>query len=70
MSQAAPLFSVQLTQGEIDAWRRREPLTVSQWAEQYRISSPTARKRAPGATGSRPTWWSPWTPGACLTYAR
>ncbi|MFH1033814.1 MAG: terminase gpA endonuclease subunit [Pseudomonadota bacterium] len=37
LAQQGDLFpSVELTPGEIEAWRRKEPLTVSQWAERYR----------------------------------
>ena len=28
--------AVKLTPGEIEAWRQKEPLTVSQWAERHR----------------------------------
>mgnify|MGYP000221123607 CR=1 FL=1 len=65
MSQAAPLFSVHLTQGEIDAWRRRAPLTVSQWAEQFRIvtdgpeKGPWRNQLTPHLVEPMDTWGMP-----------
>ncbi len=65
MSQAARLFSVQLTQGEIDAWRRREPLTVSQWAERFRVvtdgpeQGPWRNELTPYLVEPMDTWGQP-----------
>jgi phage terminase large subunit GpA-like protein len=65
MNQAAPLFSVHLTQGEVDAWRRREPLTVSQWAEQFRIvtdgpeKGPWRNQLTPHLVEPMDTWGMP-----------
>jgi phage terminase large subunit GpA-like protein len=36
-AQAELFPAVPLTAGEIEAWRRKEPLTVSQWAVRYRM---------------------------------
>ncbi|MFH1033220.1 MAG: hypothetical protein V1806_01815, partial [Pseudomonadota bacterium] len=36
-AQAELFPAVALTAGEIEAWRRKEPLTVSQWAVRYRM---------------------------------
>jgi len=40
VAEQAELFpGVPLTAGEIEAWRRREPLSVSQWAERFRVAT-------------------------------
>ena len=65
MSQAAPLLSVSLTQGEVDAWQRREPITVSEWAEQYRTVTDGPNKgewrneRTPYLVEPMDTWGLP-----------